>query len=145
MLVCWNDGTKTCWPSIWIERVFAKNFVARFYEKNDTWNIRRLDDKLFVPSVQPTIELYCRLTDFWPIVPFHSVLFLHKWVSWFCCELSLLFNVFYVIVHPTTFYTSLLFLTDHGFWNYFYAFCIFFTLAFGTDIPCTNLDMASLV
>ena len=30
--------------------------------------------------------------------------------------------------------TSLLFLTDHGFRNYFYyAFCIFFTLAFGTQ------------
>ena len=35
-----------------------------------------------------------------------------------------LIQCFYVIV-PTTFYTSLLFLTDHGFWNYFYAFCIF--------------------
>ena len=32
----------------------------------------------------------------WPIVPFHSVLFLHKWVSWFCCELSLLYSMFFM-------------------------------------------------
>ena len=47
-----------------MERVFAK-FFARFYEKkNNTWNIRPLVDKSFVPSAQQTSVLYCRLTDF---------------------------------------------------------------------------------
>ena len=43
--------------------VFTKNF-ARFYEKNNTWNIRRLVDDLFVPSIQQTSVLYYRLTNF---------------------------------------------------------------------------------
>ena len=47
---------------------FAKNFAnnfARFYEKkNNTWNIRRLVDELFVPSAQRTSVIHCRLTDF---------------------------------------------------------------------------------
>ena len=34
--------------------MFAKNF-ARNYEKNDTWNIRRLVDKSFVPANQRII------------------------------------------------------------------------------------------
>ena len=47
-----------------IERVFC-NF-ARFYEKKNTWNIRRLvdADESFVPSAQGTSVLYCRLIDF---------------------------------------------------------------------------------
>ena len=37
-----------------------------FYEiKNNTWNIRRLVAKSFVPSAQGTSVLYCRLTDFY--------------------------------------------------------------------------------
>ena len=47
--------------------VFAKNF-ARFYGKKNTWNIRRLVDKSFVPSAQRTSVLYCRLTDAWSLI-----------------------------------------------------------------------------
>ena len=44
--------------------IFAKNY-ARFYEKtNNTWNIRRLVDDLFVPSSKQPSVLYCKLTDF---------------------------------------------------------------------------------
>ena len=43
--------------------VFSKNF-ARFYEKNNTWNIICLVDESFVPSAQRNSILYCRLTDF---------------------------------------------------------------------------------
>ena len=87
---------------------FGREFSKKPWMKNNTWNIRPLVDDSFVPSSKRPSVLYCKLTDFWPIVPFHSVLFLHKWVSWFCCELSLLFNVFYVIVPiPLSTYFSL--------------------------------------
>ena len=47
---------------------FAKNFAnnfARFYEKkNNTWNIRRLVDEMFVTSARLTSILYSRLMDF---------------------------------------------------------------------------------
>ena len=33
-------------------------------KKNNTWNIRRLVDKSFVPANQRTSVLYCRLSDF---------------------------------------------------------------------------------
>jgi len=46
-----------------IEMTFAKNF-ARNCEKKDTWNIRCLVHKLFVPANQ-LIILYCRLSDFY--------------------------------------------------------------------------------
>ena len=36
----------------------------RNYEKKNTWNVRHLVDESFVPSVQQTSVLYCRLTDF---------------------------------------------------------------------------------
>ena len=42
---------------------FCKSSI---YEKNNTWNIRRLVDNSFVPSAQQTSVLYCRLTDFKP-------------------------------------------------------------------------------
>ena len=45
----------------------------------------------------------------------------------------IIFNVFLCDRSYHFLYTSFLFLTDHGFWNYFYAFCIFLTLAFGTQ------------
>ena len=32
--------------------------------KKNTWNVRRLVNKSFVPSAQRTSVLYCRLTDF---------------------------------------------------------------------------------
>ena len=41
--------------------VFAKNFIKK---KGNTWSIRRLVDKSFVPSAQRTSILYCRLSDF---------------------------------------------------------------------------------
>ena len=44
--------------------IFAKDF-ARNYEKNNTWNIRRLVDESFVPADQQTNVLYCRLSDLW--------------------------------------------------------------------------------
>ena len=37
----------------------------RNYEKNNTWNIRRLVDDSFGPSSQRTRVLHCKLTDFW--------------------------------------------------------------------------------
>ena len=36
----------------------------RNYKKNTAWNIRLLDDELFVPTNQRTSVLYCRLSDF---------------------------------------------------------------------------------
>ena len=36
----------------------------RYYEKKDTWNVRCLVNKLFVPLAKRTIVLYCRLLDF---------------------------------------------------------------------------------
>ena len=33
-------------------------------KKNNTWNIRRLVDNLFVPSSKQPSVLYCKLTDF---------------------------------------------------------------------------------
>ena len=48
------------------EMIFAKNY-ARFYEKNDTWNIRRLVNELFAPLAQQTSILYWRLSDFCPV------------------------------------------------------------------------------
>ena len=36
----------------------------RNYEKRNTWQVRCLLDKLFVPPAQQTSELYCRLLDF---------------------------------------------------------------------------------
>ena len=33
-------------------------------KKNNTWNIRRLVDDLFVPSSKQPSVLYCKLTDF---------------------------------------------------------------------------------
>jgi hypothetical protein len=49
--------------------IFAKKY-ARFYEKKKihTWNIRRLVDDSFVPSVWRTRVLYYRLTDFYCLV-----------------------------------------------------------------------------
>ena len=43
--------------------IFAKNF-ARNYEKNNTWNIRRLVNESFVPANQQTSVSYCRLKNF---------------------------------------------------------------------------------
>ena len=43
--------------------IFAENY-ARFYEKKNTWNIRRLVDDSFVPSSKRPSVLYCKLTDF---------------------------------------------------------------------------------
>ena len=42
---------------------FCKEFCKILWEKN-TWNIRHLVDKTFVPSAQRTSVLYSRLTDF---------------------------------------------------------------------------------
>ena len=43
---------------------FLQRILQDFMKKqNNTWNIRRLDDKLFVPSAQRTSVLYCRLMD----------------------------------------------------------------------------------
>ena len=47
--------------------IFAKNFCKEFCKKlwkNNTWNIRCLDDESFVPGNQQTSVLYCRLSDF---------------------------------------------------------------------------------
>ena len=82
----------------------------------------------------------------WPIVPFHSVLFLHKWVSWFCCELSLLYSMFFMW---SLLYHFLYFSLVSN-WPWFlelFLLCLLhlFTLAFWTYILCTNLDMVSLV
>ena len=53
--------------------VFAKNF-ARFYEKHETWNIRRLVEETFVPSTQRPSVLYSRLTDFWRKCPMSKII-----------------------------------------------------------------------
>ena len=70
----------------------------------------------------------------WPIVPFHSVLFLHKWVSWFCCELSLLYSMFFMW---SLLYHFLYFSLVSN-WPWFlelFLLCLLhlFTLAFGTQ------------
>ena len=44
--------------------IFAKNFARNYEKKNNTWNIRRLVDKSFVPLALRTSVLCCRLTDF---------------------------------------------------------------------------------
>ena len=43
---------------------FCKEFCKILWKKNNTWNIRRLVDRSFVPSVQQTSVFFCRLTDF---------------------------------------------------------------------------------
>ena len=44
---------------------FCKELCKILWKRNNTWNIRLLVYKLFVPSAQGTIVLYCRLTDFY--------------------------------------------------------------------------------
>ena len=44
--------------------IFAKNFARNYENKNNTWNIRHLVNKSFIPVNQPTSTLYCRLSDF---------------------------------------------------------------------------------
>ena len=66
-------GQTTRQPSVWSIYFFIKscnilcknpfNLFFLNYKKN-TWNIRRLVDKSFVPSAQRTSVLYCRLMDF---------------------------------------------------------------------------------
>ena len=41
--------------------------------KKNTWNIRRLVDKTFVPANQRTSESYCRLSDFTYVMLFRAV------------------------------------------------------------------------
>ena len=57
------------------------------YEKNNTWNIRRLVDELFVPSTQPASVLYWRLSDFkinkWINQSMQSYNFLDQKSIWF--------------------------------------------------------------
>ena len=43
---------------------FCKEFCKKLWKKNDTWNIRCLVDKSFVPANQQTRVLYFRLSDF---------------------------------------------------------------------------------
>ena len=43
---------------------FLHRILQDFMKKNNAWNIRRLVDETFVPSVQQTSVLYCRLSDF---------------------------------------------------------------------------------
>ena len=43
---------------------FAKNFENN-YEKNNTWNIRRLVNETIIPSSQRPSVLYWRLSDLW--------------------------------------------------------------------------------
>ena len=93
-LVLWADGTNNSStkhvPSIIFHKILQKylqkplQFIFLFlykitkmkiksfefpksirnYEKKDTWNIRCLVDKSFVPSAQRTSVLYSRLLDF---------------------------------------------------------------------------------
>ena len=41
-----------------------QRILQEIVKKNNTWNIRRLVNKLFVPANQQTRVLYCRLSDF---------------------------------------------------------------------------------
>ena len=43
-------------------KTFPRNYKKRYIP--DTWNIRRLLDKSFIPVNQQTSVLYCRLSDF---------------------------------------------------------------------------------
>ena len=44
---------------------FCKEFCKILWNKNNSWNIRRLVNKTFVPSFQRTSVSYSRLRDFW--------------------------------------------------------------------------------
>ena len=46
-----------------IEIIFAKNFARLYEKKKNTWKIRHLVDKSFVPATQRIGVLYCRLSD----------------------------------------------------------------------------------
>ena len=43
---------------------FYKEFCKKLWKDNNTWNIRPLVDKSFVPASQQTSILYCRFSDF---------------------------------------------------------------------------------
>ena len=43
---------------------FLQTILQEFMEKNDTWNIRRLVDELFVPATKQPSVLYWRLSEF---------------------------------------------------------------------------------
>ena len=47
--------------------------------KKNTWNIRRLVNKSFVPLAQRTSILYCRLSDFNGICPSFNCVTWHSW------------------------------------------------------------------
>ena len=73
-----------------MKMIFAKNFV-RYYEKNNTWNIRRLVDESFVPVTQRPSELYWRFSDFKTLLtktgrPSAKIQFLELHVSRLCRE-----------------------------------------------------------
>ena len=43
---------------------FCRELCKILWKNNNTWNVRQLVDKLFVPLAQRTNVLYCRLTNF---------------------------------------------------------------------------------
>ena len=67
-LGCWVDGTND-WSTKRLQKRkkklkrFLQRILQEIIKKNNTWNIRGLDDKSFVPATQRTSVLYWRLTD----------------------------------------------------------------------------------
>ena len=58
---------------------FLQRILQEIMKKNNTWNIRRLVDDLFVPSSQQPRILYCKLTDFKSTKNWSSNLAIPKW------------------------------------------------------------------
>ena len=46
-----------------------QSILQEIMKKNNTWNIRRLVDELFVPATQRPSILYGGLSDFWLVFP----------------------------------------------------------------------------
>ena len=70
----WSRALKTLYFCKCIKNCnnFCKEFCKKFWKKNNTWNIGRLIDFLFVPVNQQTSVLYCRLSDFCIMKSFDS-------------------------------------------------------------------------